>query len=364
MTTLKAIKKLALTGLKTSGAFSLVQHGKWRQGRLLILAYHGISLEDEHEWDPALFMEQGVFRRRLQLLRKWNCSVLPLGEAVERLYAGTLPENAVVLTFDDGFYNFYKAAQPILREFNFPATVYVTTFHVLNNRPVKDAVCSYMLWKRRDRTINLRSIIGHDETFHLADEGQRAKALQLLVAHTRKRKFTLEEKRQLTTGVAQELGLDYDALVGSRLLNLLTQEEIGQLAAQGVDIQLHTHRHRSPLDQDLFYREIRENREYLQEVTGKVANHFCYPSGIYDGAFLPWLRDLGVVTGTTCEPAFASADLDPLLLPRLVDTTSLSEVEFEGWLTGVSAVLPQRHRTYNVGVHPADEERTNIAVHG
>jgi hypothetical protein len=30
------------------------------------------------------------------------------------------------------------------------------------------------------------------------------------------------------------------------------------------------------------------------------------------------------------------------LLPRLIDTVSLSDVEFEGWLTGASAFLPRR----------------------
>ncbi|MDX2031910.1 MAG: polysaccharide deacetylase family protein [Blastocatellia bacterium] len=364
MTTLKTIKQIALTGLKSSGAFSLVQQGKWRQDRLLILAYHGISLADEHEWDPALFMHPDYFRERLTLLRKWGCTVLPLGEAVERLYANDLPENAVALTFDDGYYNYYKVVHPILKEFNFPATVYLTTFHVYNNRPVKDAVCSYMLWKKRDAVVNLRNVIGHDEAFHLSNEAERMRALDLLVKHTRQRKFSLEEKRQIAANLADELGLDYEGLVENRLLSLLTPEEVTALSADGADIQLHTHRHRSPLDRDLFFREIRENREFIREMTGKSPTHFCYPSGIYDDAFIPWLRELDVRSATTCEVGFSSRSSERLLLPRLVDSMTLSPVEFEGWLTGVSAALPQRHRTYNVGVREADEERTTVSVHG
>jgi hypothetical protein len=39
---------------------------------------------------------------------------------------------------------------------------------------------------------------------------------------------------------------------------------------------------------------------------------------------------------------FASRSSDQLLLPRFLDSAALSSIEFEGWLTGVSAALPRR----------------------
>ena len=107
-------------------------------------------------------------------------------------------------------------------------------------------------------------------------------------------------------------------------------------------MQLHTHRHRTATDRELFLREIEDNRNSIQVMTGRRATHFCYPSGVYDQAFLPWLREAEVVSSTTCESGLASSTSNPLLLPRLVDVSSLSAIEFEGWLTGVSAALPRR----------------------
>src|SRR5262245_46025599 len=98
---LKKIKQLSLKTMKTAGVFSLVQKSRWRNERLLILAYHGISLEDEHQWNPELFMHLDFFRSRMQLLKQRGCTVLPLNEAIQRLYTGTLPRNCVVITFDD-----------------------------------------------------------------------------------------------------------------------------------------------------------------------------------------------------------------------------------------------------------------------
>src|SRR6185436_11655546 len=99
----------------------------------------------------------------------------------------------------------------------------------------------------------------------------------------------------------------------------MSAREISELASQGVDIQLHTHRHRTPRERELFLREIEDNRKSIRNFTGKAASHFCYPSGDYDPAFLPWLKEAGVVSATTCETGLASRQCDPLLLPRMLD---------------------------------------------
>jgi len=66
-------------------------------------------------------------------------------------------------------------------------------------------------------------------------------------------------------------------------------------------------------------------------MTGLRASHFCYPSGVYDLRFLPWLQEAGIVSATTCELGLATSSSNPQLLPRLVDVTGLSSIEFEGW---------------------------------
>jgi hypothetical protein len=58
--------------------------------------------------------------------------------------------------------------------------------------------------------------------------------------------------------------------------------------------------------------------------------------------FLPWLKQAGVVSATTCEAGFAARSCNPLLLPRFLDNESLSDIEFESWLTGVSLAMPRR----------------------
>src|SRR2546422_8773123 len=112
---LKKFKQATLQSLKTTGMSSLVETSRWRRQRLLILAYHGIAMTDEHLWNGSQYMSVELFRRRLEQLRKSRSVVLPLDEAIERLYENDLPDKSVALTFDDGTSDFYQQAFPLLK---------------------------------------------------------------------------------------------------------------------------------------------------------------------------------------------------------------------------------------------------------
>lgn len=341
---LKQLKQATLKSLKTTGVSSLVQNSRWRRQRLLILAYHGISLKDEHLWNPTQYMPPEILLTRLKQLKKTRCNVLPLGEAIQRLYANDLPDRAVAITFDDGTADFYLKAFPLLKEFDVPATLYLTTFYSQYHRPVFDLMCSYLLWKGRGETLDMREITGDGLKIDLPNWNAQETARLAIHAFAREQKLSAEEKDCFLVSLARNLKVDYDALLDQRIMHNVTPAEVNQLALRGVDIQLHTHRHRTPKDRQLFLREIEDNRTSIREMTGTNGSHFCYPSGAYDLAFLPWLEESGIVSATTCETGFASAASNPLLLPRVLDTAGLSSIEFEGWLIGVSAALPRRRR--------------------
>jgi hypothetical protein len=153
-----------------------------------------------------------------------------------------------------------------------------------------------------------------------------------------------EQKDEVAARLAQNLGIDYGRLRQKRVLQLMSREEIQQLAKAGIDFQLHTHRHRTPLDEELFRREIRDNRAYISSAMDGVKQHFCYPSGAYRPEFLPWLESEQIVSATTCDTGFATRYSNPLLLPRLVDTTGRTDLNFESWLSGVGHFLSTRKR--------------------
>ena len=334
--------------LKATGTYSAVRDSRWRARRLLILCYHGISLDDEHEWDPALYMSPGQFEARLDVLMRHGYSVLPLAEALDALRQNALPPRSVTLTFDDGTHDFYAKAFPALEARRLPATVYLTTYYCELGRPVFNLMCSYLLWKARGRSVSAATVLKMQGTLDLSNPKARQTACDAIMSEAERARYTAADKQQVVERLARALHVDYEALAARRLLHIMTPAEVAETASRGVDFQLHTHSHRSPLDRDLFLGEIQENRRFIQRMTDRRPAHFCYPSGRHRPEFHPWLREQEIQSATTCDPGLATSSSGLFALPRFVDTSAVPPVVFEGWLTGAASWLP-RKRSYANG---------------
>lgn len=89
-----------------------------------ILIYHKVSpAVDPFAIDTVACAD---FERQMAYLSK-NYSIRPLDELIERSPHGEVPENAVAITFDDGYQDLYHYAFPILKKYNVPATIFLVT---------------------------------------------------------------------------------------------------------------------------------------------------------------------------------------------------------------------------------------------
>ncbi|PZV36615.1 hypothetical protein B5V02_20920 [Mesorhizobium kowhaii] len=344
---LRATKLMALRAARSVGGCAALRGSRWRRERLLILCYHGISLADEHCWNPELYIPGNLFEQRLAAISEQGYNVLPLDDALNRLYAGELPPQSLCLTFDDGFHDFAAVAYPLLEKYGIPVTVYLTSFYSKYRRPVFDLMCSYLLWKARDRTLEMARLRIAERSVALAQRGVRQDVAANICRFANENGYSADDRDELLCRLASELGVDYNALVASRILQIMSASELVDLDPGLVQVELHTHRHRVPLDKVLFRREIRQNRDYIRLGTQRrmVSTHFCYPSGVTSPVFLPWLRELGIRSGTTCRPGLACRADEPLMLPRFLDMCGVSSSEFDGWLSGLASKMPRRRLT-------------------
>lgn len=93
-----------------------------------VLMYHYIR-KVENKKDKlgiGLSVEPEIFEKQLQIIQKEGMTAITLDD-MEKAWKGeeTLPEKPIVLTFDDGYADFYTAAYPLLQKYNTKATVYV-----------------------------------------------------------------------------------------------------------------------------------------------------------------------------------------------------------------------------------------------
>lgn len=340
--TIQTVKRAGLSALRRLGALDRVRDSGWRSDRLVILCYHGVSLDREHRWRPLLYVSQDHLRRRLEMIEEGGYRVLPLDEALRRLREGSLPERSVALTFDDGFHDFHARAYPVIEAFGYPVTVYLSTHYCLERRPVFHLACDYVLWEGGGRRVRDVELAGGTFDLDLRGAEGRGAALAELLRFAEERRLVEDGRQALLEELADALDVDWASIRERRIVHLMSPDEVEELAGRGVDFQLHMHRHRSPDEEEAYRENVRENRRVIAELTGRTPRHFCYPSGNARPRFARWLEREGILSATTDRAGVAGPGTPRMFVPRLLDHSGLAEVEFAAWTSGLARWLPRR----------------------
>lgn len=325
---------------RASGLFGLARFLTRR--RVRILGYHGFALHDEAHFRTKLFITPKTFESRLALLQRRGYKVVSLAQAVAALQSDRMTDDMVVITIDDGYASTLSVAAPLLSRYGFPATVYLTTYHMQTQTPVFDLLVAYLIWKATVLSAPLDwPNNGAPLTMDLGSAAAKNRTAGALMAigHA----MSAETERvELSRAIARALAIDHEAVVRSQSFRLLTPSEARQLPGLGVEIGLHTHRHRFPAsDLATCQRELDDNRAYLMRELGVVPKHFCYPSGVYDPCQWPLLSADGLESGTTCDTGLVRRGDPRFGLKRVLDGELVSEVEFDAELSGFAELLRQ-----------------------
>jgi peptidoglycan/xylan/chitin deacetylase (PgdA/CDA1 family) len=334
------LRRRALQVIRALGGFRMA---RWlTRGDLRILCYHGFAMRDEGAFRPGLFISADDFRARLTHLRDAGYRVLPLHDALERQRARTLPPYSVAITIDDGFYGTLKIAAPMLQRFGMPATVYLTTYYVVHQLPIFNLAAAYLFWRTDRPTIDLRGLGLRDLEEEALDwralpPDARDAVVTRIISDAGGR-LSRAERSALLERLAERTGVSLAEIIDERLFHLVSTEEARTMQALGIDLQLHTHRHRSPGEAADADRELVDNAAVLRRITGGDAVHFCYPSGRFDRWRDEWLSRRGVRSATTCVPGFVRAGAPPYRLGRFLDGADIDQLSFEAELAGVLEV--------------------------
>ena len=243
---------------------------KRRSRNLQILAYHRVN-EEGDPFFPAL--APAVFQQHMEYLAS-HFRVLPLVEAVTRLQTGDIPDNAVVVTFDDGYRDNYQYAFPILQQLSIPATIFLSTA-VIGAETVlwHDRVFSAF---RETNAPVLQGYGGNTAIYPLRTLAEKLAAQQAVLQFLRLLDDVEREQwiQVLTTALAVNDRREVPGL-------MLSWEEIHSMNCAGVDFGSHTLSHPilAKLPAKRVLEEIRESRTEIEQRLGKPVQTFAYPNG-------------------------------------------------------------------------------------
>lgn len=162
----------------------------------VILQYHHVSTTTPR----VTSVNAAEFRQHLEYLRDNDFTVLRLEEVVQALRNGsTLPDKTAAITFDDGYRNNYDTAFPLLREFGYPFTVFVSSGLVGSNAQL------YLNWDQlREMAANGATIANHGISHpYLLERGGEGDAAWL--QHIEREILTAEAEIAKQTGQSHKL---------------------------------------------------------------------------------------------------------------------------------------------------------------
>lgn len=98
-----------------------------RARRSIVLGYHGVAETRRRDDLHLLQIAPDRFRAQIKLLHQAGFRFVTMAQLARLADGAPPPPGYAAVTFDDGMANNHEIALPILREYDIPATVYVTT---------------------------------------------------------------------------------------------------------------------------------------------------------------------------------------------------------------------------------------------
>jgi peptidoglycan/xylan/chitin deacetylase (PgdA/CDA1 family) len=244
---------------------------------LTVLNYHRIGdlkLPGFDSFQPNVSADPDVFRQQMGYLSRWF-NVVSIKNIVQWLHGQrSLPPYAAVITFDDGYLDNYTEAYPILKQYNFPAVIFLTTGHIDTDVPFYWDLAAYCFFHtKQDR------VLFPDKTERSwANAAEKQQACHAWVASAK----TLPdaEKQKLAAQLPGRLNV---AIPKNHFKNLMANwEQVREMGKNGIEFGGHTIHHPIltciPLEQARM--EIAGSKTRIEEETGQPVYSFAYPNGM------------------------------------------------------------------------------------
>jgi peptidoglycan/xylan/chitin deacetylase (PgdA/CDA1 family) len=260
--------------------------GGYQLARLLtrkqpkVLMYHRFSSEKKGHEVTAATLEQ-----QLRLIKRYfkPMTLASLAQVIQQ--TGKAPSNAVVITVDDGYRDFYEVAYPLLKHYAVPATFFVTTGFVNKDLWLWP---DQVLWLLHNRLVHEGVLTVGDRVFDLTLPV--GKLWWPLVLHL------LRVDNHIRLAAIAELvrcsGISLPHLAPDEF-SAVSWAQLSEMQGQGIEIGGHTLSHPSlghmPLEEakaeiDGCFNELRMH-------LGDQPRTFCYPNG-QPADYSPEIKDI------------------------------------------------------------------------
>lgn len=271
------------------GGFALARFITQSQPKILM--YHRFSMvPNGHD------AQAGKFEQHLDWMQKHN-QLMSLADVVQyKIKHGKFPTNAIVITVDDGYRDFYEVAFPILKRRGIPATFYVTTGFVNGDIWLWPDQIQWLL--SQEHNYKGPYAVG-DTVFSI--EPERSEVWWPIVLQMLRVKN--QDRIDCIHKLQESLGVKLPIIPPARYAPC-NWDQLKEMQSAGIEIGGHSVTHPSlgslePIDAR---HEIQQSFDTLNEKLGVRPRTFCYPNGQpsdYSEEIKRYTKEVGYLAAVT-----------------------------------------------------------------
>lgn len=318
---------------------------KMRETRsVMIVMYHYVRRIAGSGYAAIKGRETSDFIEQIAYLEKHHC-IVPMQALIEALHgdADALPDNAVVLTFDDGYRDHFTDAFPVLRRAGVAGTFFVPECAVTDRRVLDVNKIHFVLAKTPAEVLSAEidrrlveaqlDPVEHRRQYWVANRFDPADVIYVkrMLQHALPQAIRTEILNSLFRRWVSADEADFAAEL------YMSEADLKEMLAAGMLVGAHGSNHLWLDRCDSATQLVEIDRSALMLVrlgVPQTAWTFCYPYGAYNHETLALARERGFRAGvTTTVELVQIPGCDPLLMPRLDtnDLPILADAEPNSW---------------------------------
>jgi peptidoglycan/xylan/chitin deacetylase (PgdA/CDA1 family)/CelD/BcsL family acetyltransferase involved in cellulose biosynthesis len=279
------------------------------EGGARIFYYHRVNDDNDPFFGAT---PTAVFEAHMRYLAR-HYRVVSMGEVSRRL-EGDSREMVVGVTFDDGYRDNYEHAFPILKRYNIPATVFLTTGSLDSGEPLWFEAMAEAIKQSGQEYLDLEFDI--PRRFWLRTQAERLETNGQLFALLRELNDT--ERRTRLDEIVARLGTPKQC---ERRGKMLSWDQVRLMKANGIDFGGHTvtHPFLSKLTPGEAAWEVTECKRRVEQEIQSEVDLFAYPNGReedFASSSKDVLRHAGYRAAVTTIWGMNYSSTDPMELRR------------------------------------------------
>lgn len=307
------IKQIKSTISMSSSKFRKICENHARSGRFLVLGYHRIKKSSTDQYiEPGMYLSPAAFKKQMEILGRYFQIV-----TLEKVFKGRtgVTRPSCALTFDDGWIDFYTDVYPVLKEYQYPATVFLPTEFIGTKRMFWPDCFADLIIKRKFDTGFLSNYLKDEKSRKGLKRKFSQKNLHELINLVKK--YSMERDREVIWRIVEE-----NDLIKENRSDFLDWDQVYRMMESNlVFFGSHTSEHviLTSVSAERVRAELYRSRETLlkKNVVSSEFIPFCYPNGFTNEAITEQVRSAGYHCAVTVKRKWNNSSTDIYRLNRI-----------------------------------------------